>query len=478
MGLTREDVPSSPLTSSSSTSFDSERDSIETQRPARPIRSSHDYDTEEDDSEDLIYATSDSRRPSGHKSSPSTSRLLDATGGDGGEPASPQDERKQQELRRAYELGDEGEGSYGAASRPRDLLQAIKGFFARNNGFLLIASSQFFFASISTCVKLLQERVEMPVWEIILVRMSATWLGCYLYMRWTDVEHPLLGPPGVRLLLAARGFVGFFGLFPGYYALRYISLSDATVLSFLAPVLVGILAFFLLKEPYSRTEGLAALFSLFGTILIAKPTFLFPPSITDPVEPGKDVVTPQERTRAVFIALGGTLGAAGAYVIIRKIGKRANALHSISYFSIWCCIVSSLYPFVFNAPPVFEFTRSFFALIIPIGVFGFCAQALLTLGLQREKAGRGTLAVYSNLLFAMILERLVFNKYPDLLSLLGAAIIVGGAVKVALEKSKMTDAQVLKSEEAKLEEGELLRRLSEDDVEEPLGLGRGMAGSR
>lgn len=68
-------------------------------------------------------------------------------------------------------------------------------------------------------------------------------------------------------------------------------------------------------------------------------------------------------------------------------------LHSISYFSIWCCIVSSLYPFILDAPPVFEFSRSFFALIIPIGVFGFCAQALLTLGLQREKAGRGTLAV-------------------------------------------------------------------------------------
>lgn len=30
-------------------------------------------------------------------------------------------------------------------------------------------------------------------------------------MRWTNVEYPLLGPPGVRALLAARGFVGFFG---------------------------------------------------------------------------------------------------------------------------------------------------------------------------------------------------------------------------------------------------------------------------
>lgn len=144
-------------------------------------------------------------------------------------------------------------------------------------------------------------------------------------MRWTNVEHALLGPPGVRLLLAARGFVGFFGLAPGYYALKYLSLSDATVLSFLAPVLVGILAFLLLGESYSRIEALAGLFSLFGVVLIAKPTFIFPVSVPEILDPTKHLVTPEERTMAVGIALCGTLGAAGAYVIIRKIGKRANA---------------------------------------------------------------------------------------------------------------------------------------------------------
>lgn len=33
----------------------------------------------------------------------------------------------------------------------------------------------------------------------------------------------------------------------------------------------------------------------------------------------------------------------------------------------------------------------------------------------------------------MIMERLVFGKLPDIWSLIGAAIIVGGAVRVALE---------------------------------------------
>jgi drug/metabolite transporter (DMT)-like permease len=35
-----------------------------------------------------------------------------------------------------------------------------------------------------------------------------------------------------------------------------------------------------------------------------------------------------------------------------------------------------------------------FCLIFVIGVFGFIAQTLLTLGLQREKAGRAGLAMY------------------------------------------------------------------------------------
>lgn len=44
-------------------------------------------------------------------------------------------------------------------------------------GFLLIGISQAFFALINASVKLLQERVAIPVWEIIAVRMFWTYLG-------------------------------------------------------------------------------------------------------------------------------------------------------------------------------------------------------------------------------------------------------------------------------------------------------------
>lgn len=183
-------------------------------------------------------------------------------------------------------------------------------------------------------------------------------------MVYSGVEHPYWGPPGVRFLLCIRGIVGFGGLFSVYFSLRYLSLSDATVLTFLAPVLVGksciflgniwrlatlavrsfatdksqlsyfqftipgVLASIFLKEPYSKLEFTTAMASLFGVLLIAKPSFLsfiLGTPKRDDTGPGGSDITAKQRTSAIIVALAGVFGAAGAYLLIRKIGKRANA---------------------------------------------------------------------------------------------------------------------------------------------------------
>lgn len=156
--------------------------------------------------------------------------------------------------------------------------------------------------------------------------------------------------------------------------------------------LTGLLAFAILKEPYTRLEAIVGFTSMIGVIFIAKPSFLFTPPPLDPNDP-LDNVTPQQRTSAVLVALMGVCGAAGAYLIIRVIGKRASAMHSIQYFSTYSVLVSCMYPIFFDSPAVIHLSAKFFILLVPIGVLGFVAQVLLTNGLQRERAGRGTLAV-------------------------------------------------------------------------------------
>lgn len=87
----------------------------------------------------------------------------------------------------------------------------------------------------------------------------------------------------------------------------------------------------------------------------------------------------------------GVLGSAGAYTTIRHIGRRATATHSVAAFSLYASIVSyigaSVLDETWSVPPSWLWC----AVLLAIGVFGFFAQVLAALGLQREKAGRATL---------------------------------------------------------------------------------------
>lgn len=57
---------------------------------------------------------------------------------------------------------------------------------------------------------------------------------------------------------------------------------------------------------------------------------------------------------------------------------------------------------------------------------------LLTFGLQREKAGRATLASYLSLFYSLVFEFVLFHTIPPFLSILGATIIISAAVWVAV----------------------------------------------
>lgn len=149
-------------------------------------------------------------------------------------------------------------------------------------------------------------------------------------------------------------------------SLLYLPLADATVITFLAPSLACWACSYLINEPFTRIEQIAAYVSLFGVILIARPVSLFSSmkhtgDAVPPVSGGSEIissvsngtlettqhsagtydnVTPTQRATAVGVALLGVIGTAGAFTSIRWIGKRAHPLLSVNYFASWCVIVS------------------------------------------------------------------------------------------------------------------------------------------
>ncbi|KAF9478764.1 DUF6-domain-containing protein [Pholiota conissans] len=327
-------------------------------------------------------------------------------------------------------------------------LAPAKAAVKNNTGLLLVASSQAFFSLMNVAVKKLNG-IDPPVstLELIAVRMGITYVCSITYMLSTGVPDPILGPEGVRLLLVFRGFIGFFGLFGVYYSLQYLSLSDATVLTFLAPMCTAIAGSLLLGENFTRREAVAGLVSLIGVVLIARPSAIFGdvhvpevPSIDDGISVPADSAekgTPRDRLIAVGVALVGVLGATGACdTSIRAIGKRAHPLHSLTFFSTLCVVVSVTGMIVTKAPFVVPSRVEWLALLAMIGLFGFFAQLLLTMGLQRETAGRGSMAVYTQIVFATILERIFFKAVPTALSIIGTLLIITSAIYVALTKEK------------------------------------------
>ncbi|PPQ88433.1 hypothetical protein CVT25_011537 [Psilocybe cyanescens] len=355
-----------------------------------------------------------------------------------------------------------------------------------NTGLLLVTGAQVFLSLMNVAVKKLNS-VDPPVPTLEII----TYICCMGYMLSTGVPDPYFGPKGVRLLLVTRGAVGFFGLFGVYYSLQYLSLSDATVLTFLAPMCTAIAGALLLGEKFTKREAFAGIVSLIGVVLIARPAAIFGEMAHLPQGAGVDGSsgmpsaapaekgTPKERLVAVGVALLGVLGATGAYTSIRAIGKRAHPLHSMTFFSAWCVIISAIAMVVNKTPVVVPTQMVWLALLLMIGIFGFVAQTLLTMGLQRETAGRGSMAVYTQIVFATILERIFFHAVPTALSVIGTLLIISSALYVALTKEKDAGEEsksigmqrVRTTRDAELEEGLLTSSERERELGEREGKG-------
>lgn len=171
-------------------------------------------------------------RPSfNHESVPETARLLDQTP----EVTPARDDRELLSSARDIERDSSFEDqnhinelpfpSQTDASKPlrpknyriKKNASKLRGFVKRNEGILLLGLAQLFFSTMNFFYKLInllppEESAPVTALEIILIRMSITWVGCVGFMLISGVENPFLGPKEVRKLLALRGFVGFFGL--------------------------------------------------------------------------------------------------------------------------------------------------------------------------------------------------------------------------------------------------------------------------
>ncbi|KAJ6190173.1 hypothetical protein N7519_000194 [Penicillium mononematosum] len=352
---------------------------------------------------------------------------------------------------------DEEAIAIAAASRPRHAWQV---WWLRNKGMGLVLLAQAFAASMNVMTQVLEIHSSMHPFQILFARMSITAVASYLYMYIASTPSPL-GTRPVRGLLLLRALFGFTGVYGLYYSVQYLPLSEATVITFLSPIISCYACSLLIPgETFSRKQLLAGLISLGGVVLIARPFSKRDPSMTiatptataawalglstSTVDRPPSETDSYHHVMATIVAFLGVLGASGAYTSIRMIGRRAHPLVSVTYFSSVTTVISFVAMLTVPSVPfrvpntVVEWT-----LLTGLGVCGFLLQFLLTAGLSyvppasvsdgkpMAQGARATSMVYMQMFFAVFYDKVVWGSTLSPISWVGSGIILACAVYVA-----------------------------------------------
>lgn len=277
-------------------------------------------------------------------------------------------------------------------------------------GLVHLLGAAFLFSVMSLLVKLAGQT--LPSAMMVLARAVVTLVLGYAWVRRAG-----LSPLGNRRpLLVLRGLFGFVGLFSFFLALTRLPLAEATVIHYVNPVLTAIFAALFLKERVRPSLVVALVLSFGGVVLVARPAALVGGASLDPV--------------GVLAALVGAVGAAAAYVTVRKLRESDDPLVIVLYFSVVATPASL--PLV---APVWVWPQGVeWLLLLGIGAVTQVAQVLLTRGLALVPAGPATAVGYVQIAFAALWGVLLFGEVPTAWTFVGALLIVGGTLAVALPR--------------------------------------------
>ncbi|CEJ89722.1 hypothetical protein VHEMI05547 [[Torrubiella] hemipterigena] len=402
-------------------------------------------------------------------------------------PLSPQPSKYQH--RRSLSYSDPGDSSPPSYNEAPVVESKWRAFVQSNWPAILVAVSQFFSATQNLFARLLElDGGGMHPVQSLLFRHSITALCCSTYMFFNKTEDFPWGKKEIRFLLFLRGVCGFFGVFGLWYAMMYIPLADATVITFLAPGIAGFMCYIIMKEPFTRVEQIGTLVAIVGVVLIAQPPSLFGDQETQHIPehagegkgsgglPSQDHnTTPAERLMAVGFALLSVFGSAAAFTTLRVIGKRAHPLISVNIFGMYstliCSSILTFAPILNIEQPALHFklpeSVKQWLLLVALGIIGFVMQYCLTSGLGSDKSNKANAMIYTHMIFAAIYDRYIFNHVMGLLSFLGCVLILGSAICAVVLKKPPGAAQ-RKVEDTELQDragGEGQRAALMDDMD-------------
>ena len=255
------------------------------------------------------------------------------------------------------------------------------------------------FTLMSVTVKYLRD---IPLFEKVFFRNLVSLVIAFYLIKKSAV--PVFGQKKSQLALFARAGFGLAGVILNFYAITHLTLADSTMLGKLSPIFVTIMACLFLKEKIDKEQIIGIFITFGGALLVIKPEF----------------------SLSIIPSLSGLLSAASAgiaYTLLRYLKDKESPDTIVFYFSV-VSVVGTL-PFVLNDYIMPDLTQ--LILLLATGLFASIGQFGITYAYKYSKATEVSIYNYSAIVFGIILGFIFFHEIPDMLSLLGGAIIIGVA---------------------------------------------------
>ncbi len=215
--------------------------------------------------------------------------------------------------------------------------------------------------------------------------------------------------PGILLY---RSLAGTLGLVLAFWAYQRLPLAEANALSFTRTLWIVPLAIFVLREQVGAWR-LGATLAGFGGVLI-----MLQPQVAN----------------AVGLPAGAALASAALFATTVTGIKMMTRDHSVTVLMVW----SAALGFVLAIPmAVLEWrwpSPLDLALLCAMGVLGLLNQVFYIKGMALGDAAAMAPLDYTRLIFAVLIGFALFHEVPNLITMLGALIVIVSTLVITLRE--------------------------------------------
>ena len=304
-------------------------------------------------------------------------------------------------------------------------------------GIALKIAATFVFALMSATIKVAAARY--PVGEVVLFRSGFALAVLVAWLAWRG-EFPAALHTRRPFGHVGRSLAGSGGMFANFAALSLLPLAAATAFTFATPLIVVVLAAFVLHETVRGYRWGAVGFGFVGVIVMLSENLgRFG---------GQDALS--WATIGALIALSGAVASAVAMIQTRRLTQSEATGAIVFYFSSLTGLMSA---FVLGAAALwpdgapgaaFAIGQRFvapspvdFSMLALIGLFGGAGQIMMTHSYRYADASIIAAFDYTAMLWAVALGLLLFGEAPSPRILAGAVIVVASGIFVLWREQRM-----------------------------------------